>query len=130
MYTDLKRWNDLTTGVFAKEMTIDYSAMLGIPPFEITGEGCAQKFEGQVAHVDSTQHIITSVSRSRIIPTRNEHISNSTFSGLLIELPEPNEAAAVPMTDKLIANASVTLVKKAAKGDPVTKNGVRMEKQK
>jgi hypothetical protein len=128
MYTDLKRWNDLTTEVFAKEMTVDYSAMLGMPPFETTGEGCAQKFEGQVAHMDSTQHIVMSVSRSRITLVRNEHISNSTFSGLLIELPEPNEAAAVPMTAKLIANASVTLVKKATKGDPVTMNGVRMEK--
>jgi hypothetical protein len=58
LYTDLKRWNDLTTEVFAKEMTIDYSVMLGMPPFEITGEGCAQKFKGQVAHMDSTQHII------------------------------------------------------------------------
>jgi hypothetical protein len=130
MYTDLKRWNDLTTEVFAKEMTIDYSAMLGMHPFEITGEGCAQKFEGQVAHMDSTQHIITSVLRSRITPARNEHISNSTFSGLLIELPEPNEAAVVPVTAKLIADASVTLVKKAAKGDPVTGNGVRMKKHK
>ena len=61
MYTDLKRWNDLTVEVFAKEITIDYSAMFGMPSFEITGEGCTKKFQDQIAHVDSTQHIITSV---------------------------------------------------------------------
>lgn len=71
MYTDLKRWNGLAAEVFAKEMTIDYySAMLGMPPFDITREGCAQKFQVQVVHMDSTHHIITSVSRSLITPAK------------------------------------------------------------
>jgi len=34
------------------------------------------------------------------------------------------------MTAKLIANASITLIKKAAKGDPMTRNGVTMQEQK
>jgi len=58
MYTDLKRWNDLTVEVFAKEIAIDYSAMFGMPSFEISS---TKKFQDQIAHVDSTQHIITSV---------------------------------------------------------------------
>jgi hypothetical protein len=79
MYTDLKRWNDLAAEVFAKEMTIDYSALLGMPRFDITAEGCAQKFQGQIAHMDGTQHIITSVSRYPIITARIEHIRHLTI---------------------------------------------------
>jgi hypothetical protein len=71
MYTDLKRWNDLTAEVFDKEITIDYSAMLGMPPFDITGEGCTKKFQGQIAHMDSTQHIITSVLEKPILSPKN-----------------------------------------------------------
>lgn len=52
-----------------------------------------------------------------------------TSSGLLIELPQPGKGVSMPMTAKLIANASVTLVKKAAKGDPISKNGVSMQEQ-
>jgi hypothetical protein len=44
----------------------------------------------------------------------------------LIELPQEGY---VPDTAKVIANASVTLVKKAAKGDPITRNGVRIQEQ-
>jgi hypothetical protein len=51
---DLKRWNDLVAEAFAREMTIDYSAMLGMPLFNITGESCAKKFQDQAAHMDYT----------------------------------------------------------------------------
>jgi hypothetical protein len=53
-----------------------------------------------------------------------------TYSGLLIELPQPGKGVPEPMTAKLTANASVTLVKKAAKDDPITRNGVSMQEHK
>jgi hypothetical protein len=42
------------TEVFAKEMTIDYSALLGTDPYETTGEAVAKKFQDHIAHMDST----------------------------------------------------------------------------
>lgn len=67
MYTNLKRRNDLTAEVFAKVVTIDYSVMLGMPLFDVTGEGCAKKLQDQTAHMDSTQHIITSILENRCL---------------------------------------------------------------
>jgi hypothetical protein len=61
MYTDLKQFDKLVTEVFDTKMRIDYSVLLGIEPYDTTGEAQAKKLQEQTAHMDSTQHIVTSV---------------------------------------------------------------------
>jgi hypothetical protein len=127
MYTDLKRWDGLLNEVLGDDVTLDYSAMFGTPPSDVTREDMAKQWEGIIGRLDSSQHLITWVSTPLNICIPEGYvvkISDTFCRSLLIELPQPDEANSLPMTAKVIANVSVTLVRKAAKGDPIARNGV------
>jgi hypothetical protein len=51
-------------------------------------------------------------------------VLTASFRGLLIELPQPGTGVDVPDTATVLANCTVNLSRKGAKGDSDARNGV------
>ena len=50
--------------VFGDSVSLDYSAMFGKPPSDITGKDIAKQWESMMGGLDSSQHLITCVKIS------------------------------------------------------------------
>ncbi|KAJ7931222.1 hypothetical protein B0H13DRAFT_1959480 [Mycena leptocephala] len=102
-FVDRQEW-DLLSPVFAEELVMDYTSMFGGEPTHTNGVDQAKVWKGMLDYMDSTQHVIT---------------------GILVDLPQPtgDNFMQPPTEANCSCNVSVTLVRNAARGDPITQSG-------
>lgn len=58
MNIDLKSYDGLANNVYAPQVVIDYTSMLGGKPMETTGKEWADSLKPMMSGFDSTQHIV------------------------------------------------------------------------
>ncbi|EPE28079.1 NTF2-like protein [Glarea lozoyensis ATCC 20868] len=104
MYLDMSRIEALKKEVFHTKVLVDYTSMFSGEPKLVNGEEQVDSWAKQISKMDSWQHVTT---------------------GILIELPQPGAGVDVPETATVLANCTVNLSRKGAKGDSDTRNGGR-----
>ncbi|KAJ9132019.1 hypothetical protein NKR23_g11492 [Pleurostoma richardsiae] len=102
-YYDVKSEDGLTDEVYAPEVVIDYSKILGAEPYRMTGREWASLVQKLIQGFDSTQHV---------------------YGPLIIELPQPGSAPR-PDKAKVLSQGNGHMVKKDARGGPLIQNGGR-----
>ncbi|KAL1742151.1 hypothetical protein HDZ31DRAFT_43858 [Schizophyllum fasciatum] len=106
LYADTKQTERLGTDIFADEIFVDYTSMLGGEPYKISGQEQAKVWKDMQANFDAIQH--------------------TTFSPL-IDLGQPSGDRDQPSTASVLVNTGATLVRKAAEGGPIMQSGGRYE---
>ncbi|KAJ1327715.1 nuclear transport factor 2 family protein [Microdochium nivale] len=96
--------NRLRDKVFASNILMDYSALLGTEPTEYSREDWLQYLKRVTEGFDSTQH---------------------TAQDMLIELPQPTNGATRPKTVAVVAYVNAHMVRRDARGGPMMHNGGR-----
>ncbi|KAI1075026.1 hypothetical protein F5B20DRAFT_561532 [Whalleya microplaca] len=104
LYYDIGSFEGLIKEVYAPQVVIDYTSLLGGQPVETTNSEWAKSLEPMMSSYDGTQHVVT---------------------GLLIELPQPVKGATRPDKCTVVANVNAHLYRKEAKGGPIMHNGGR-----
>ncbi|KAJ7322926.1 SnoaL-like domain-containing protein [Mycena albidolilacea] len=101
-YVDRQNW-DAVSALFAEEVVIDYTSMLGGEPVHTNGADQVKVWKGMLEYLDSTQHVA---------------------SGILVDLPQPTVDKPVqrPMKANFTCNVSAHLVRYAARGGPIIHN--------
>ncbi|KAI1251780.1 hypothetical protein MGN70_006349 [Eutypa lata] len=105
---DTKSIDGLIKDVYAPEVEIDYTSLLGGEPSKTTGEGWSRSLEPLGKVFDSTQHVYTS---------------------FLIELPQPSPSTssknspARPDSCTVVAYGGAHMMRKGAEGGSLIHNG-------
>ncbi|KAL1674276.1 hypothetical protein EV122DRAFT_293535 [Schizophyllum commune] len=106
LYTDTKRTEKVASDIFADQVFIDYTSMLGGEPYTILGPEQAKTWKEMSVNFDAIQH--------------------TTFSPL-IDLGQPSNDREQPSTANVLVNTGATIVRKAAEGGPILQTGGRYE---
>ncbi|KAK7743345.1 hypothetical protein SLS62_010668 [Diatrype stigma] len=106
---DTRSTEGMVRDVYAPQVEIDYTSLLGGEPSRMTGEAWARSLEPMGEAFDSTQHVYTS---------------------FLIELPQPSSpssparnASARPDSCTVVAYGCAHMTRKGAEGDSMIHNG-------
>lgn len=59
LFLDLKEWKKIGEEVFAEELLVDYTSLLGGEPYTVTGGKQAETWEFQLRALDGWQHVTT-----------------------------------------------------------------------
>ncbi|TRM66724.1 hypothetical protein BD626DRAFT_483634 [Schizophyllum amplum] len=105
LYADIKQTEKIASDVFAEQISVDYTSILGGEPYTISGGEQAAMWKAMQVDFDALQH---------------------TTLSPLIDLGQPN-AAEPPSTASVLVNTGVTLVRDAAEGGPILQIGGRYE---
>lgn len=62
LYPDMSKFSQVGKEVFAETVVVDYTAMFGGEPVEISGEDQARKWERQLGGLDAWQHVTSLVA--------------------------------------------------------------------
>ncbi|KAJ7669321.1 hypothetical protein DFH06DRAFT_1180592 [Mycena polygramma] len=103
-HVDRQEWDLLAAQIFADEIIVDYTKMLGGEPTYTTGVDQVKVWKGMLDYMDATQHVATAI---------------------LVDLAQPTAGETIqpPTEVNCSCNVTVTLVRYAAHGDPITQNG-------
>ena len=63
MYLDKRNFEGFVDEVFADEMLMDYSTMLGTEPETISSRNHAARWHSIIGHLTTSQHIVTYLKR-------------------------------------------------------------------
>ncbi|KAF3762247.1 hypothetical protein M406DRAFT_72265 [Cryphonectria parasitica EP155] len=101
-YYDTRSEAGLLSEVFAPEVHIDYTRILGSEPSTVAATEWAPQVVRMCEHFDSSQHI---------------------YGNLIIELPQPNTPNHPDKAKVLVSQAGASMVRAAAEGGPLLQNG-------
>ncbi|KAJ6781770.1 hypothetical protein PWT90_08828 [Aphanocladium album] len=101
-HADRRMFAELSAEVFADQVEMDYTDLLGGEPFTTSGVKQAASWKAQLSGYASTQHGII---------------------GILVNLQKPNETDSAPTIATAVANITATLVSTDGK---IVKNGGRL----
>ncbi|KAI3399808.1 hypothetical protein diail_5605 [Diaporthe ilicicola] len=102
-YYDTHSEDGLREEVFAPELHVDYSKILGGEPFVTSGPAWAAQANKLVEKFDSSQHL---------------------YGHLIIELPQPGSSSAPPAKCKVLGQCGASMVRSAAgEGSSLLQNG-------
>ncbi|KAJ7513093.1 hypothetical protein B0H11DRAFT_2213621 [Mycena galericulata] len=99
-YVDRKEW-DKVPSVFADDLVMDYTSLLGGEPYNTTPVAQAQVWRGMLDYIDVSLHAVT---------------------GVLVDLPQPL-GQTHPTEASAACSPLITLRRNAAHGDPITQSG-------
>ncbi|KAL1864343.1 hypothetical protein Daus18300_007767 [Diaporthe australafricana] len=102
-YYDTGSEDGLREQVFAPELYVDYSKILGGEPFTIAGPAWAAQAKKLVEKFDSSQHL---------------------YGHLIIELPQPGSSSTPPATCKVLGQCGASMARReAGEGGSLLQNG-------
>ncbi|KAK1973665.1 hypothetical protein LZ30DRAFT_742821 [Colletotrichum cereale] len=101
---DDKDMDSLIKNVYAPNVHIDYTALFGGKPTDVTSETWTRMLQDALSGFDGTQH---------------------TATDMLVELPQPTKGTTRPDTVKVVAYVNAHMKRSAARGTPMMHSGGR-----
>ena len=117
---DTRAFSALSTHVFTRTLTTDYTAMFGGEPSVGPSSNTIGSWEGIMGSKDVTQHVVTGLLIDLAQPQGSEGEAEAVGE-------EEEEEVSIPSTAKVSANVLVNIIKKGAEGGERTNNGGRYE---